>query len=85
MCPRHQAPELEHVGLVAFELTGDAPVINDRDPVTQRHQLVEIFGDQEHGATARAYSQQLLVHRPRRSGVEAACRVVGQQVARVVR
>ena len=41
-------------GFVAFELAGDVPVIDDGDAVAQRHQLVQVLGDQQYGATAGA-------------------------------
>ena len=79
----HHETDLLFADAIAGEVAHDAPGEHHEDAVGQRDQFVELHGDQQDRATFGALAHDLVMDRLGGADVDAACRLIDQQEARI--
>ena len=79
MPARHHQPEGGDIGRFSPETAGDFSLVDDGDAVGERHELIEVFGDEKNGATSLALPQEQPMDGLDGADVEPTCRTTGDQ------
>ena len=79
----HKQAEFFRGGILARDNIHDASLVNDRDPVGERQDLIEIFRDKHDGCTFAPFGQQLLTYIFGRADIQAAGGLGSQDDTRI--